>query len=93
MAEKTDWLNMYLDKRVVVDLDTRHVVIGDLLDYSAEHLILGAVDLHDCESANSTKEVYLVEAGQYGVNVNRKKVGIPRSKMFAISLLKEAELG
>ncbi len=86
-GEKADWLDSYKNLAVVVDIDPGHVLIGDLLDFSSEHLLLRNADLHNCRDANSTKEVYLHEASSFGVNVNRKEVAIPRSRVIAISKL------
>ncbi len=92
MTKNDDWLNAYLNKIVVVDMDSGHILIGELLDFGAHHLVLSQADLHDSSRANSTKEVYLIEASQYGINVNRKEVAIPRNRFLAISKLEDTEI-
>ncbi len=91
MADKDDWLQTYLNTVVVIDLDSGHVLIGELLDFSRQHLVFRQADLHDCTQANSSKEVYLAEAYRYGVNINRKAVAIPRNRLLAISRLEDAK--
>ncbi len=87
--EVCDWLTPYRDIKVVIDLDTGHILIGTLLDFSREHLLFDDTDLHDSKKANSTKEVYLSEAYRYGINVNRKQVAIPRSRVLAVAKLED----
>ena len=92
MTKKSDWLEPYLNLNVVVDLDTGHVLIGELLEVGPDHLVFSEADLHDYRNANSLKEVYLTEAEKHGINVNRRKVAVPRNRMLAISRLEDAKL-
>ncbi len=74
----------------MADIEPDHTVIGKLIDFSSEHLLLSDADLHDCRKANSVKEVYISEASNFGININRREVAIPRSRIIAISKLDDA---
>lgn len=89
MQNSSDWLEQFSDQKVAVDLDSGHLLIGHLLSFDLNHLLFIEADLHDCKNANSSKEIYLLEAGRYGINVNRRKVAVPRSRMLAISRLED----
>jgi hypothetical protein len=83
------WLDPFIDKVVIADLDELYLVIGTLASAGPDHLVFTDADLHDHREANSTKEVYALESRQIGVRVNRTRVVIPRSRLVAISLLED----
>lgn len=90
--KEDDWLNNYKNIQTAIDLDTGQLLIGQLLDFSKDHLLLINADLHDSRNANSCKEVYLSESFNLGINVNRKEVAIPRHRMVAIAKLEDTAL-
>jgi len=92
MCNSGEWLQPYKGQKVVIDLDSRHILIGTLMDFGDAHLVLEDTDLHDCSNANSIKEVYLAEANLHGINVNRKQVAVPRTRVLAISKLEDAQI-
>ena len=83
------WLEPYIGKVVVADLDELYLVIGTLTAVGTDHLDFADADLHDHREANSTKEVYALESRTIGVRVNRVKVAVPLRRLVAISLLEE----
>ncbi len=84
-----DWLNPYLGKAVIADLDDFYLVIGVLAGIGPDHLLFTDADLHDHREANSTKEVYALESRAIGVRVNRQRVAVPRHRLVAISALED----
>ncbi|MBA2481333.1 MAG: hypothetical protein H0V44_11785 [Planctomycetes bacterium] len=83
------WLEPYLGKIVVCDLDEFFLVIGTLAAIGDGHLAFADADLHDHREANSTKEVYIVETRKIGVRVNRSRLSVPMRRLVAISCLDE----
>lgn len=82
-----DFIEPYRSMLVVCELNDGYLAIGTLTAYSADHLRLEDVDLHDHKEANSTKDVYLIETRRHGVRANRKKIDIPRSTLVALCAL------
>jgi hypothetical protein len=83
------WLQPYIGKAVVADLDEFYLVIGTLSAVGTDHLEFRDADLHDHREANSTKEVYALESRKIGIRVNRTQVAVPLRRLVAISLLEE----
>jgi len=84
---ETDWLDAFVAKTVICDLDEYFMVLGTLDSHSAHHLQFSQADLHDHREANSSKEVYVIESRRLGVRVNRLHLSVPRGRLVAISLL------
>ncbi len=45
-GDKSDWLNSYLNIAIVVDIDPGHILIGDLIEYSSEHIAINNKTRH-----------------------------------------------
>lgn len=80
-------LGKYVGKQVVIDTATTYVYMGTLKAVENEHLILKEVDVHDTRTSKSTKEVYVMEAAEHGIRVNRKEATVPRRHLLSISRL------
>jgi len=87
MPELEDWLEPFVGKSIVCDLDDSFMVLGRLDSFSAHHLQFSQADLHDHHEANSSKEVYVIESRRLGVRVNRLHLYVPRGRVVAVSLL------
>ena len=91
-ATPDDWMRAHVGAVVVADLDELYLVIGTLDAVDAQHLTFTEADLHDHREANCTKEVYLVETRKLGVRSNRRRVGVPRARVLALSRLEDIAL-
>jgi hypothetical protein len=89
MAMGADWLQVYVGKIVVCDLDQSYLVLGCLESFSESHVQFTDADLHDHREANSSKDVYIIESRRLGVRINRTRVAVPRHRLLAMSLLEE----
>jgi hypothetical protein len=84
-----DWLQPFLGKIVVCDLDEYYMVLGCLESVGVSHLQFINADLHDHREANSSKEVYVIESRRLGVRINRVRLSVPRHRLVAVSLLED----
>ncbi|HBI46374.1 MAG TPA: hypothetical protein DDY78_26510 [Planctomycetales bacterium] len=74
---------------IVVDLRGQYVVLGTLLRFDDHCLELRNADLHDLRDADSTRELYVLEARVTGVQRNRKRVLVVRAEVVAVSRLED----
>lgn len=84
-----DWLQNYLNDRVVVEIGDGFTVFGTLIAVGDDHIELRDADLHNQLEANSTREVYAYEIKQIGIRPNRASIAIPRQRLIAISLIED----
>ena len=70
---------------VVLDTATPIVYIGKLLEVSEHTFVLEDADMHDCRDGHASKELYLAEARDEGVTVNRKQVVVLRAIVISVS--------
>ncbi len=70
-------------------LDTRGsiVYIGRLTSITAIFYELEDGDVHELLDGRTSKELYVLDARQYGVKRNRKRVVVRRSEVVSLSLL------
>jgi small nuclear ribonucleoprotein (snRNP)-like protein len=88
MQMSTDiFLDSLLDQRVVVDLTSQYVVLGNFTGYNEHFLELKNADLHDLRDTETTRENYVAASAATGVKRNRRKVYIARHEMVAIGAL------
>lgn len=81
------FLDSLLDQRVVVDLTSQYVVLGNFTGYNEHFLELKNADLHDLRDTETTRENYVAASAATGVKRNRRKVYIARHEMVAIGAL------
>ncbi len=82
-----DYLTTFIDREVVIDLCNNYLIYGTLRSVEGGFMNLENVDVHDQNEANSTKDVYSMEAKSIGIRPNRLKCSIPCSQMLALSAL------
>jgi hypothetical protein len=88
MKRERDYaLDELIDKVVVVDTDGTMVFIGRLTRVASDCVVLEEADVHDCEQGYSGKELYVINACNFGFTPNRQKVYVPRRNIVAISAL------
>ncbi len=73
--------------RVVVDLRSAYVALGTLTRLDADFLELKNADLHDLRDTDTTRELYVIEARNTGVQRNRKRMLLVRADIVAVALL------
>jgi small nuclear ribonucleoprotein (snRNP)-like protein len=84
-----DPLERLLNQQVILDTETPIVYIGRLIEITEHVFVLDEADMHDCRDGHANKEVYLAEAHQHGMAVNRREVVVMRSVVISVSRLKD----
>lgn len=73
---------------VVLDVTTRYVYVGTLSGLDRHYLDLRDADVHDLrDTANTTRELYVLEAKRHGFHRNRKRVLVRREDVVSVSAL------
>lgn len=88
MSEK-DPLKSMLNEVVVLDTATSIIYIGKLVEITDHTFVLESVDMHDCRDGHANKEVYLAEAVENGITVNRQHIVVIRSTIISLSRLND----
>ncbi|MBU0637868.1 MAG: hypothetical protein KKB50_03315 [Planctomycetes bacterium] len=92
MSERT--LDMFLNRRVVLDTQGPMLFIGQLEGHDDRGYWLTEADVHDRNDGHSTKEVYISHAHDLeksgGRNVNRRRVFVERHAVISVSALEDA---
>lgn len=84
--EEGPW-SEFVGEKVVVDTPTRYIYLGTLVELTGDALVMEEVDVHDSEQSESTKEVYVMNAAQQGIRVNRERVVVPEERVLSMSTL------
>lgn len=74
-----------LNEQIVLDTGTPILYIGTLLEYTNDVFVLADADMHDCREGHANKEVYMAEAHNEGITVNRRNVVVMRSAIISVS--------
>lgn len=82
-------LTDYLDREVVLDLQSSYVCLGKLTGYDARYLVLENADVHDLRETTTTREKYILDSRIHGIRVNRNRVLINYGELVALSLLED----
>jgi hypothetical protein len=73
---------------VVLDVTARYVYLGMLSGLDRHYLDLRDADVHDLrDTANTTRELYVLEAKRHGFHRNRKRVLVRREDVVSVSAL------
>ena len=86
-------LDVYLNKRVVLDTAGPMIYIGLLEGYDERGYWLREADVHDRSDGHCTKEQYVNESRELArdgtVRSNRRRVFVERSAVISVSALDE----
>jgi hypothetical protein len=74
-------------KVVVLDTQGPLIYIGTLAQVTEAFYVLMEADVHDSNDSRASKDLYVVEARDLGVRVNRKRVLVMRAQVASASLL------
>ena len=77
----------FLNRNVVIDVDSPFVYVGKLTDVHEKTVILNNADVHDLRDSKTTREVYVLDSKVHGIRANRKRVLVARHQVVSISLL------
>jgi hypothetical protein len=74
---------------VVVDIDGPVLYIGRLAEAGTEFLVMEDVDVHNLGDSATGRELYLINAKQFGVRPNRKKAQVRTARVVGLSRLED----
>jgi small nuclear ribonucleoprotein (snRNP)-like protein len=80
-------LEEMLGQKVVVDLRSPFVCLGQLQRVDEHFLELRNADLHDLRDTDTTRENYVAASRATGIKRNRKRVLVCRAEMIAVARL------
>ncbi|VAX36569.1 hypothetical protein MNBD_PLANCTO02-1986 [hydrothermal vent metagenome] len=80
------------NKQVVLDVTSQYVYLGKLVNIDTHYMTLEEADVHDLRDANSTRELYVLEARRHGINVNRQRVHIRLEQIVSLSALDKVQV-
>jgi small nuclear ribonucleoprotein (snRNP)-like protein len=82
-------LQELIGEKVVVDLRSRFVCLGQLLRVDENFLELKNADFHDLHDTDTTRELYVAESRATGIKRNRRRVLLVRTDVVAVSRLED----
>ncbi len=74
-------------REVVLDLASQFVILGTLRGRDTQHYIVENADVHDLRDTTTTRELYVRDAKQHGINANRKRVFVRMDGVVSVSNL------
>ncbi|MDA3963815.1 MAG: hypothetical protein PF961_23750 [Planctomycetota bacterium] len=88
-TDSPEWLHFLLNRQVVAEIGDGFTAFGTLEYVGPAHLFMRDVDLHQQAEANSSRDVYAIEAQAIGIRPNRKTMAIPLNRLIAICPLED----
>jgi hypothetical protein len=82
-------LEELLGQKVVVDLRSTYVCLGQLLRIDEQFLELRHADLHDLRDTDTDRDNYVAASKATGIKRNRKRLLLCRADVVAIARLED----
>jgi len=82
-------LQTLIGRNVVLDTNGPFVYLGRLVEITEQGFWLEDADVHNRDEGHASKEVYVFEAKQHGIHVNRKRVFVLRAGVVSLSALED----
>ena len=92
MASDSPHLSQYLNREIVLDLQSSFVILGTFVGEDHRYLILKDADVHDLRDTKTTRELYIVDSRRHGIRNNRKQVLVRKDEIVSLSALEDVEL-
>lgn len=77
----------FLNRKVVLDMQSMFVCLGTLVGADHRYFILADADVHDLRETTTTRERYVLDARVHGINPNRTRTLIMKNEVVSLSLL------
>ena len=78
-----------VNKEVVLDTAGSLLYLGTLAKVTESGMWLDQADVRDQKEGHVSKELYIIEAAQNGIRVNRQRVFVARATVLSVSALAE----
>ena len=92
MCNKYERFRTLIGRKVVLDTDSQQLYIGHLASVDNEFLDLVEADVHDVQSTNTTRDMYIINTAKFGIKKNRERVLVMTVRVVSVSLLEEITL-
>jgi len=89
MTEREPAFEGLLGREVVLDLASPYVILGTFRGGDLHHYDIEDGDVHDLRDTTPTRELYVRDAKQHGINPNRRRILVRREDVVSMSLLSD----
>jgi hypothetical protein len=72
---------------IVLDMTSPWVFVGRLIASKGDFLVLEGADAHDLRDTSTTREKYILDCREHGVNENRRQVWVNLREVVGVSRL------
>ncbi|MBX3413827.1 MAG: hypothetical protein KF708_14140 [Pirellulales bacterium] len=86
VSTESPWATL-LGQMIVLDLHSPYVYLGRLEEVVPGFLVLAEADAHDLRDTATTRDRYIRERCELGVNANRRRVWVRLDEVVGISRL------
>jgi len=93
MSAFTERAKQWIGEIVVVDFRSPMLAIGRLERADEDLLEMTDADLHDLRDTDTTRELYVVKAARYGVQVNRQVLLVRIDDVLGVAKLDDVVKG
>lgn len=83
-----EWRALY-GEVVVLDLESRFVCVGTLVEKQHDYLLLSQADVHDLHNTPTTRDQYVLQCRRDGVSPNRQWAWIRAEEVVGLSRLED----
>ena len=80
-------LSRLVGQPLVLDMASRYVVLGTLVEATPRFVILSDADVHDLRDTSTTRDSYVLDARRFGISVSRSEAWIRIEEIVGISRL------
>jgi small nuclear ribonucleoprotein (snRNP)-like protein len=78
-----------IGRKVVLDTRSNYLYIGTLERVGSNAFVLKDADVHDSRQSNTANELYIIQALQHGIRVNRERVYVLSRDVVSLSALED----
>jgi len=79
----------FVGHKVVLDMCSPYVILGQLTAARADCLVLADVDIHDLRDTTTTREKYVLDSRMHGIRANRRHAMVRLADVVSISRLED----
>ncbi len=72
---------------VVLDLESRYVAVGTLVELQGDYLLLSELDMHDLRDTTTTRDQYVLQCARDGMTANRRWAWVKAESVVGLSRL------
>ena len=85
-------LRQMLGEVIVLDMASRSVFLGELIEVTPQFIVLKDADAHDLRDTSTTRDSYILDARQHGISIARSEVWVRIEEVVSVSKLSAVTL-